>query len=89
MQTQKNISVVKPGSGGENGAREVTDVTIQPGHTGSSVIESLGFNTEEHKYVLTKVGGKAINMNADLFPQVENNEKLFATTESVVGQYAS
>ena len=33
--------------------------------------------------------GKAINMSVDLFPLVENGEKLFATTPATVGRVAA
>ena len=77
----KNISIVKPGAG-ENAQSEAYDISIQPSHTGKQVVERLNLGNE---YVLTKGTGKAIDMSADLFPLVENGEKLFATTPATVG----
>jgi len=77
----KSITIVKPGAG-ENAQSEAYDVTIQPGHTGQQVMERLNLGKD---YVLTKGNGKAVDMTADLFPLVENGEKVFATTPATVG----
>ena len=81
---EKNISIVKPGAG-ENAQSEAYDIAIQPGHTGQQVMERLTLKD----FVLTKGDGKAINMSEDLFPLVENGEKLFATTPATVGRVAA
>lgn len=81
----KNITVVKPGAG-ENAQSEAYDIAIQPGHTGQQVMERLNVGSG---YVLTKGNGKAVDMAADLFPLVENGEKLFATTPAIVGELAA
>lgn len=80
----KNITIVKPGAG-ENAQSEAYDIAIQPGHTAQQVLERLTLND----FALTKGDGRAVDMTADLFPLVENNEKLFATTPATVGQMAS
>jgi hypothetical protein len=80
----KSISVVTPGAGG-NGQSEAYDLSIQAGHTGRQVMDRLGLKD----FVLTKADGKAIDMLADLFPLVENGEKLFATTPATVGRVAA
>ena len=81
----KNITIVKPGAG-ENAQSEAYDITIQPGHTGKHVVEQLRLGNE---YCLTKGDGKPIDMSVDLFPLVENGEKLFASTEATVGRLAA
>ncbi|MDD5677003.1 MAG: hypothetical protein PHW60_03300 [Kiritimatiellae bacterium] len=81
----KNITIVKPGAG-ENALSEAYDITIQPGHTGKQVVEQLKLKGE---YSLTKGDGKPVDMLADLFPLVENGEKLFATTPATVGRLAA
>ena len=77
----KNITVVKPGAG-ENAQSEAYDISIQPGHTGQQVLDRLNVGTG---FVLTKGDGKPVNMSTDLFPLVENGEKLFASTPATVG----
>lgn len=81
----KNITIVKPGAG-ENAQSEAYDITIQPGHTGKQVVEQLKLGSA---YILTKSGCPPIDMSADLFPIVENGEKLFATTPATVGRLAA
>ena len=81
----KNITIVKPGAG-DNARTEAYDITIQPGHTGKMVMETLPSLKE---YMLARPDGKAIDMAADLFPLVENGEKLFATTPATVGRVAA
>jgi hypothetical protein len=80
----KNITIVKPGAG-ESTQSEAYDIAIQPGHTGKQVMEQLTLND----FVLTKGDGKALNMAEDLFPLVENGEKLFAATPATVGRMAA
>lgn len=78
----KNITIVKPGAG-ENAQSEAYDITIQPGHTGKQVAEQLKLGSE---YSLAKGDGTPIGMSVDLFPLVENGEKLFAATPATVGR---
>jgi len=81
----KNITIVNPGAG-ENAQSEAYDITIQPGHTGKQVVEQLKLGSE---YSLTKGDGKPLDMSTDLFPLVENGEKLFASTAATVGRLAA
>ncbi len=80
----KNITVVKPGAD-ESNSSEHYDIMIQPGHTGVNVIDKLGFKDS----VLSKGNGLPINMTEDIFPLVDNGEKLFATTPAQVGEIAA
>lgn len=84
IQNSKNITIAKPGAG-DNAQSEVYDISIQPGHTGAQVMERLALKD----FVLSKADGRPINMTTDLFPLVENGEKLFATTPAVVGRKAA
>ena len=81
----KNITVVKPGAG-ENAQSDAYDITIQPGLTGTQVMEQLKLGSD---YRLVKADGKPIDMSAELFPLVDNGEKLFASTEAKVGYLAA
>ncbi|MDD5677085.1 MAG: hypothetical protein PHW60_03715 [Kiritimatiellae bacterium] len=81
----KNITIVKPGAG-NNAQSEAYDIAIQPGHTGKQVMEQLKIGSE---YTLSKGDGKTVDLSADIFPLVENGEKLFATTPATVGQLAA
>lgn len=80
MQT-KNITIVVPGAD-PNAPSTANDITIQPGVTGRQAATQVGLS---ESYVLTKGDGKPIAMDVDLFPLVTDHEKLFATTETIVG----
>jgi len=80
----KNLTIVVPGAD-PNAPSTANDITIQPGVTGRQAVTQIGLN---EKYFLAKSDSTPIAMDQDLFPQVSDHEKCFATTEATVGKHA-
>ena len=82
MEAEKNITIVKPGSG-EGVDTEAYDIKIQQGVTCQQALQSVGVAGD---CFLTKGDGNdTINPSDDLYPLVENGEKLFVTTSAEFG----
>jgi hypothetical protein len=71
---QKVISVVVAGSD------QIKDIAIAPGVTPKRVLEEAGLG---NGYVLSRKGGDALAVDADIYNLVSDKEKLYATPEDV------
>lgn len=72
----KNISVLVAGTG------SIKDITIKPGTTANDILTELDLGG----YHLTKAKGEPPFAEADnVYTQVENGAKLYATTDAEAG----
>ncbi len=78
----KSITLVTPGAG--NGP-EAYNAPIVPGTAASVLIAAAGLNPEEWQIQLER-GGEFISLSGsdDLYSQVADHEKVFATPLSIV-----
>jgi len=74
---EKNIAIIVAGAQGQ----EIKDLAIKPGTTARDVLQTLGLD----RYVISKGDGKVFGPRDNVYEQVENGEKLYATTEAEVG----
>jgi hypothetical protein len=70
---EKQVSIVIAASG------EVKDVAVSPGAT----VEDIKSETGLKGYQISRKGGEPLSSNADIFTEVANGEKLYATPEDV------
>jgi hypothetical protein len=70
---EKQISIVIAASG------EVKDVAVSPGAT----VEDIKSETGLKGYQISRKGGEPLSSNADIFVEVADGEKLYATPEDV------
>lgn len=75
---EKNVAIIVAGAQGE---QEIKDLTIKPGTTARDILQTLSLN----RYVISKGDGKVFGPRDNVYEQVENGEKLYATTEAEVG----
>lgn len=72
----KNLSVVVAGTG------QIKDISIKPGTKCSDIIRDLGLTG----YVLSKgTGDRPFNPNDDIYPLVQEGQKLYAVTPADAG----
>jgi len=74
---EKNIAIIVAGAQGQ----EIKDLAIKPGTTARDVLQTLGLD----RYVISKGDGKVLGPRDNVYEQVEDGEKLYATTEAEVG----
>lgn len=73
----KNIVVIIAGSG------QPHDLAIEPGTTARDILGKLGLNG----YVLSKDAGQhTFGENENIYPEVDDGEKLYAASKTDVGQ---
>ena len=74
---EKNIAIVVAGAQGQ----EIKDLAIKPGTTARDILKTLGLE----RYVISQRDGKLFGPHDNVFEAVEDGEKLYVSTESVVG----